>query len=217
MAKCSKTGSGCCTCNVKKKRKATARRPPPAPVYKGQTVNIVGGTEQQLVTNLMAHLQSLPYRNVAQPTLPNYPPMTGTQATLPQGAVPLAPVMPRATATTLAGTAPTQTRAGGTQTVEPVIEIAPPARRGNYQAGFMNILPRVVPPMVIAAQARQIGERQGAAAAIEGLRFRQIAGTAATYTVPELQQRFAEGQIIRATGGRPRGAVQAVAEEAAPK
>jgi hypothetical protein len=223
MAKCPKACSGACTCGVKKKRKTTVRRAAPARVFRGQTVNVLGGSEQQYVNNLMANLQAMPFRNVAQQAYPNFPPMTGTAATLPQGAVPLAPVMPRATATTLAGTTPPETRTGVTQTVTP--------RVGNYQAGFMNILPRVVPPMALAAQARDIGvaegyrqgrvrgEAIGAQAAVEGLRFRQTAGTAATYTVPELQQRFAEGQIIRATGGRPRAAeaVQAVAEEAAPK
>jgi hypothetical protein len=63
--KCPKTG-GCCTCGIKKKRKATARRPPPAPVYKGVSVNVLGGTEQQYVNNLMAHLQNLNRPQIAQ-------------------------------------------------------------------------------------------------------------------------------------------------------
>jgi hypothetical protein len=128
-------------------------------------------------------------------------------------------------------------RTFGTQTVQPVIEIAPPGRRGNYQAGFYNILPTIVPPAALAAQVRDIGmvqgyrqgrqrgEAIGAQAAVEGLRFTQRTKARGdeTFTVPELQQRFAEGQIIRsyqrvgAGGGGAAAAVQAVAEEAAPK
>jgi hypothetical protein len=206
MAKCPKACSGACTCGVKKKRKTTVRRAAPARVFRGQTVNVLGGTEQQYVNNLMAQLQNLGRPQVAQ------------TAGL---AVPVVPVTPRPVMATGVTQTVMPTGTGVTQTVTP--------RVGNYQAGFMNILPRVVPPMALAAQARDIGivegyrqgkvrgEAIGAQAAVEGLRFRQTAGTAATYTVPELQARFAEGQIIRATGGRPRADVQAVAEEAAPK
>ena len=125
-------------------------------------------------------------------------------------------------------------RTFGTQTVQPVIEIAPPARRGNYRAGFYNILPNIVPPAELAAQARDIGMAQGfrqgrrrgeaigalegALQAVEALRFQQTTKARGTelFTVPELQQRFAEGGIIRAAGGRAR-AIEAAAEEAAPK
>jgi hypothetical protein len=95
----------------------------------------------------------------------------------------------------------------------------------------MGVLNQVVAPSALAQQVRDIGvaegyrqgrqrgEAIGGQAAVEGLRFRQTAGTAATYTAPQLQAMFAEGQIVRPTGGRPRAqaAVQAVAEEAAPK
>jgi len=67
-------------------------------------------------------------------------------------------------------------------------------------------------------RGEQIGALQGAQEAIENLRFQQTTRTRGTetFTVPELQQRFAEGGIIRAAGGRAR-AVEAAAEEAAPK
>jgi hypothetical protein len=178
---------------------------------KGQTLTILGGTEQQYVNSLMANLQR------GQLTLPG----TATHG-LPAGAervadaAPIAPVMPRATATTLVGTVPTETRTGGTQTVEPVIEIPPPGRRGNYAAGFLNILPKIVPTAQLLQQAGEIGAARGATKAVQNLRFRQTAGTAATYTVPELQQRFAEGHIVRVPGGRPTlAAVQAAAQAAA--
>jgi hypothetical protein len=378
MAKCAKTGSGCCTCGIKKKRKATARRPPPAPVYKGVSVNVLGGTEQQYVNNLMAYLQNLNRPQVAQ-TAGIVAPVamvsggtqtavgtrtggtqtavgtatgvtqtvmatgtTGTQTARPEryrsGFLNildrLEQPMPRNTAATLAAQVPlppspppeeegrtygtqteptgsgaravnkflaalkpaiiaqrtrqtttgetqntlqaavgeTQTEAPagrtyGTQTygmqvlrrptpattvAEVQADIAPP-RRGNYPAGFYNILPTIVPPAALAAQVRDIGivqgyrqgrgrgERIGALAgaeeAVGNLTFTQRTGARGTetFTVPELQQRFAEGQILRLPGGRPRiqavadaaagggggggGAamVQAVAEEAAPK
>jgi hypothetical protein len=175
----------------------------------------LGGTEQQYVNSLMANLQR------GQLTLPG-----ATTHGLPAGAervvdaAPIAPVMPRATATTLVGTAPTQTRTGGTQTVEPVIEIPPPGRRGNYAAGFLNILPKIVPTAQLLQQAGEIGAARGATEAVQNLRFTQTAGTAATYTVSDLQQRFAEGQIVRPPGGRhtieeQRAREQAAAEAAA--
>jgi hypothetical protein len=157
----------------------------------------------------------------------------------------LEPPMPRNAAATLAAQTPLPPsppesvvapaeRTFGTQTVQPLIEIAPPARRGNYRAGFYNILPTIVPPAELAAQARDIGMAQGfrqgrrrgealgalegALQAVEALRFQQTtkARGTETFTVPELQQRFAEGGIIRAAGGRAR-AIEAAAEEAAPK
>jgi hypothetical protein len=137
-----------------------------------------------------------------------------------------------------------------TTVAEVQADIAPP-RRGNYPAGFYNILPTIVPPAALAAQVRDIGmaegyrqgrergEAIGAQAALRNLTFVQTgARGATTYTVPELQARFEQGQIIRAPGGRPTQralqeaadmaggggggggaaqAVQAVAEEAAPK
>ena len=66
-------------------------------------------------------------------------------------------------------------------------------------------------------RGEQIGALAGAQEAVEALRFTQIRGTPAVYTAPQLQQMFGEGQIIRPTGGRRAGVVQAVAEEAAPK
>ena len=162
----------------------------------------------------------------------------------------LEPPMPRNAGATLAAQTPLPPsppesvnapveRTFGTQTVQPLIEIPPPGRRGNYRAGFYNILPNIVPPAELAAQARDIGMAQGfrqgrrrgealgalegALQAVEALRFTQrtkARGTE-TFTVPELQQRFAEGGIIRAAGGRGVGgaaqAIQAAAEEAAPK
>lgn len=213
MAKCGKSGSGCCTCNVKKKRVASARRPPRPAVVKGQALTILGGTEQQYVNSLMANLQAAPFRNVAQPTFPNYPAMLGTTTQgLPEGAKRIAPLVPVMPTTTV----------GETQTEQ--------VRTRPYRGGIMGVLNQVVAPSALAQQVRDIGvaegyrqgrqrgEAIGASAAVEGLRFRQTAGTAATYTVPELQARFAEGQIVRPPGGRLpiRAAVQAVAEQAAP-
>jgi len=237
MAKCPKAGSGCCTCGVKKKRKATARRPPPAPVTRGQVLTILGGTEQQYVNSLMANLQR------GQITLPG-----ATTIGLPQAAErvvnapPLAPVMPRATATAATETEARPTgRNFGVQTYGMQVLRRPQAattvgetqteqpRTRPYRGGIMGVLNQVVAPSALAQQVRAIGATEGyargihagqevgAAAAIEGLRFTQTAGTAATYTVPELQARFAEGQILRVPGGRPRADVQAVAEAAAPK
>jgi hypothetical protein len=393
MAKCAKTGSGCCTCGIKKKRKATARRPPPAPVYKGVSVNVLGGTEQQYVNNLMAYLQNLNRPQVAQNVglaVPVKPVMVsggtqtavGTSTGITQTVSPtttggtqtavgtstsetqtarqdkykagflnildrLEKPMPRNMAATLAAQVPlppsppasvvgTEERTFGTQTeptgsgaravnkfmnaLKPAIiaqrarqtatgetqttlqtatgetqttlqaaigetqteapaartygtqtygmqvlrrptpattvaevqaDIAPP-RRGNYPAGFYNILPTIIPPAALAAQVRDIGVMQGyrqgrgrgeaigalagAEEAVGNLTFTQRTGARGTetFTVPELQQRFAEGQILRLPGGRPRlqavadaagggggggGAarVEAVAEEAAPK
>lgn len=221
MAKCPKAGSGCCTCGVKKKRKATARRPPPPPVTRGQVLTILGGTEQQYVNNLMANLQR------GQINLPG-----ATTIGLPQAAErvvnapPLAPVMPRATATVATETEARPTgRTYGIQTdQEP--------RTRPYRGGIMGVLNQVVPPAALAQQVRDIGVAegyrqgrqrgeaigavQGAAEAIQGLTFRQTGRTGATYTVPELQARFAEGQILIPRGGRPANpAVQAVAQAAA--
>jgi hypothetical protein len=133
-----------------------------------------------------------------------------------------------------------QTATGETQTTLQATvgetQTETPARRGNYRAGFYNILPNIVPPAALAAQVsntgiqqgykqgRQRGEAIGAQEAIQNLRFQQTtkARGIETFTVPELQQRFAEGQIIRSyqrvgAGGGGAAAVQAAAEEAAPK
>ena len=132
-----------------------------------------------------------------------------------------------------------QTATGETQTTLQATvgetQTETPARRGNYRAGFYNILPNIVPPAALAAQVsnigtqqgyrqgRQRGEAVGAQEAIQNLRFQQTtkARGIETFTVPELQQRFAEGQIIRSYqrvgAGGGGGAVQAAAEEAAPK
>ena len=347
MAKCGKSCADAC-CKVKTKRKAAARRPPRPPVYRGVSANVLGGSEQMYVNNLMSYLQNLNRPQVAQTAglaVPVRPVMvsTGTdarplmvsdgiQATIAtrtsgaqaraattetgtgmdarataetgtgmdaaagrgygtqtygtqvlrrprpatattgtgMDAMPtmattetqtarrqnyragflnvldrLEPPMPRNAAATLAAQVPlppspppsvvgADERTFGTQTVQPVIEIAPPARRGNYRAGFYNILPNIVPPAELAAQARDIGMAQGfrqgrrrgeaigalegALQAVEALRFQQTTKARGTelFTVPELQQRFAEGGIIRAAGGRAR-AIEAAAEEAAPK
>ena len=179
----------------------------------------------------------------AQVPLPPSPPPSvvgadertfGTQTVEP--VIEIAPPMRRAERASATQTGAPAERTFGTQTVEPVIEIAPPTRRGNYRAGFYNILPNIVPPAALAAQVRNmgitegyrqgrqrgeaIGAVQGAAEAIAGLTFEQrtAARGVETFTVPELQARFAEGQIMRVPAGRPRvEAVQAVAEEAAPK
>ena len=258
--KCGKTG-GCCTCNVKKKRRATARRPPPAPVYKGQTINIVGGTEQQYVNNLMAQLQNLNRPQVAQTAgiaVPVKPVMIST-------GVDARPAMISGGTQTAVGT-----RTGGTQTAIPaMVSTGTDARPNTATIGTatttmdtrgtgMQTEPQgtgaravarlfgAIRPAIIAERAanlqeardvgmaegyrqgRQRGETigavQGAAEAIQGLTFRQAgARGGTTYTVPELQARFAEGQILIPRGGRPAagggggGAVQAVAEAAAPK
>ena len=84
------------------------------------------------------------------------------------------------------------------QTVEPLIVISAPERRGNYASGFLNILPKVVPTAQLLQQAGKVGGTH----AVAGLRFEQHAGTKSTYTVPQLLQSFAEGQIMRPPGGR---------------
>lgn len=84
------------------------------------------------------------------------------------------------------------------QTVVPLIEISAPERRGNYASGFLNILPKVVPTAQLLQQAGKVGGTH----AVAGLRFEQHAGTKSIYTVPQLFQSFAEGQIMRPPGGR---------------
>jgi hypothetical protein len=216
--------------------------------YRAGFLNVLDRLEPPMPRNMAATL-------AAQVPLPPSPPPSvvgadertfGTQTVEP--VIEIAPPIRRAerasaTQTTLqAAVGETQTEAPtgrtfGTQTVQPLIEIAPPGRRGNYRAGFYNILPNIVPPAALAAQVRDIGVMQGyrqgrqrgeaigAQEAIQNLRFQQttkVRGTE-TFTVPELQQRFAEGQIIRSYqrvgggGGGAAQAVQDVAEEAAPK
>jgi hypothetical protein len=191
---------------------------------KGQTLTILGGTEQQYVNSLMANLQATPFRNAAQPTFPNYPAMLGTTTQgLPEGAKRIAPLVPVMPATTV----------GETQTEQ--------VRTRPYRGGIMGVLNQVVAPSALAQQIRAIGsaegyrrgthagEETGAAAYRAGYTVRQTAGTAATLTLPEIETRLAAGEVLRPTGGRPRvvvgggggggaaAAVQAVAEEAAPK
>ena len=84
------------------------------------------------------------------------------------------------------------------QTVEPVIEISAPERRRNYASSFLNILPKIVSTGELLLQAGKVGEKR----AVANLRFEQKAGTKTTYTVPQLLESFAEGQIMRPPGGR---------------
>jgi hypothetical protein len=204
----------------------------------------LGGTEQQYVNSLMANLQATPFRNVAQPTFPNYPAMLGTTTQgLPEGArliPPLAPVMPRTTTTATETEGRPTGRGYGVQTYGmQVLRRPQPAttvgetqteqpRTRPYRGGIMGVLNQVVAPSALAQQIRAIGsaegyrrgthagEETGATAYRAGYTVRQIAGTAANLTLPEIEQRLAAGEVLRPTGGRPR-AVQAVAEEAAPK
>jgi len=246
MAKCGKSCADACCSKVKTKRKATARRPARPAVVKGQTLTILGGTEQQYVNSLMANLQAAPFRNAAQPVFPNYPSMLGTTTQgLPEAATripPLAPVMPRTTTTAVETERRPTALSYGTQTYGMQVLRRPQpativgetqteqARTRPYRGGIMGVLNQVVAPSALAQQVRAIGaaegyrrgthagEAVGAAAYRAAYTVRQTAGTAATLTLPEIETRFNAGEVMRPTGGRPRGAaVQAVAEEAAPK
>jgi len=120
-------------------------------------------------------------------------------------------------------------------------------RTRPYRGGIMGVLNQVVAPSALAQQVRDIGvaegyrqgrqrgEAIGAAAYRAGYTVRQTAGTAATITLPEIEARLAAGEVVRVPGGRTRAqppaqaaagggggggmaqAVQAAAEEAAPK
>ena len=293
MAKCGKSCGDAC-CKVKTKRKATARRAPRAPVYKGQTLNVLGGSEQMYVNNLMAYLQNINNPRVAQTAglaVPVRPVMvsTGTDARPLMVSDGIQATIATRTGGTQARAATAETGTGmdaitgreyGTQTYGTQVLPRPrpamatagtqvtganlaalvpvPSPRSVVEADTRGVGMQTEPqgtgaravarlfgairPAIIAERAaniqeardvgmaegyrqgRQRGEAIGARTAIEDLRFIQTRGTTATYTVPELQARFAEGQIMRPAGGRRAGggggaaeAVQAVAEEAAPK
>lgn len=217
MAKCDKCGKAC-MCGVRKKRKVMVRRAPPARVFKGTTAT-APGVDIASIVRLVSDLTS---KRAEQPIIP-----PAATIGIPEAAKNIKPMV-SSTSGTLQSSIGTETtpnlRTYGTQTfgmgVAPRIK-APAGisvgtetikqRATPYKSGFLSILPE-------AQKAKAIGERaieastpgiiQRATPAIseQALASKVFTQTTKgkgteTFNIAQLEQRLAEGDILRPRGG----------------